>query len=75
MNEPSDAEVRRAAQRKGLQALKGRGYVKLRGEPEFTADDQGGYKLVDPDSGVVIAGKNFELSGSEVMEVLARFSK
>jgi hypothetical protein len=57
-----DARARRSAKRMGLLAIKSR---RLRG----TADNRGGYMLIDPTRNAVWAGERCDLSAEDVNEM------
>jgi hypothetical protein len=60
-----DARARRAARRVGLMAKKSRRRVK-------TANNQGGYMLVEPRRNYCVRGSRFELSAEDVIDSCRR---
>jgi hypothetical protein len=58
----ADSRSRRAAKRVGLVAKKSRWHA---GNPSY---NQGGFRLIDPDSDSVVEGETYDLSAQDVIE-------
>lgn len=56
-----EMRARRAAKRVGLFAQKGRSKA-------WHAKDQGGFRLVDARTNVIVAGENFDMTEQDVIE-------
>lgn len=57
--EATEAQARRAAQRAGLKAIKSRRAT--------SADNLGGFMLIDPQRNAVVAGERFDLEPRDVL--------
>jgi len=60
----TEDQARRAAKRVGLLAKKGR-------DRKGTADNLGGFMLIEPVRNIVVAGPRFELTPAQVVEICA----